>query len=116
MIIMDIKVRHSLTNNQKGIIIHDGHRNIMNAKYDTETIKLTPRFIKALEELMAAECEMMAKAEPENAECWTWGKCEVGDLCKQKGLDFTYGGDEDFEGGKRFRVLSANDEGRIGRD
>lgn len=64
-------------------------------KYDTEEIKPTARFTEALKELMRAEMEMMQIAEPETADCWTWGICEVGDLASAKGLRFEFGGEED---------------------
>lgn len=77
----------------------------MKARYDDTEITLTPRFTKALEELMAAQCEMMAEAEPEYAHCWTWGRCEVADLCSTRGLRFTFGGDDDTKpAGPRFAV------------
>ncbi len=81
----------------------------MKAKYDGELIKITPRFRKALEELMAAECEMMALAEPNLAYCWTWGHCEIKDLASQNGLSFTFGGDGcDRLNRKRFSVTVPN--------
>ncbi len=79
----------------------------MKAKYDIETIKLTPRFIKAIKELMAAECETMQKNKIMDAEYWTCGRCLVNNLSSSNCLEFTYGGDEDFEGKKRFKVFSA---------
>lgn len=84
----------------------------MNAKYDDTTIRITPRFRKALEELLAAECEMMAKNDPTHADCWTWGRCEIQDLSSERGLCFTFGGDEDKPEGKRFAVTVANTEVR----
>lgn len=80
----------------------------MKAKYDTEEITITPRFKAAIIALMKAECEMMAKNDPENAECWTWGHCEIHDLATFRGLQFQFGGDEDKPKGARFRVYSAN--------
>ena len=64
-------------------------------KYDTEEIKPTSRYVEAIKELMRAEMEMMKMAEPETADCWTWGICEVGDLATAKGLQFEFGGEED---------------------
>lgn len=84
----------------------------MKTKYDTEEIEITPRFKAALVELMKAECEMMAKNEPDNAECWTWGHCEIGDLCTYRGLQFQFGGDEDKPKGARFQVYPANKQNR----
>ncbi len=65
------------------------------ARYDTEELKLTPRFVEALKELMWAEMEMMRSHEPDMADCWTWGKCEVGDISGPAGLAFEFGGDDD---------------------
>ena len=65
------------------------------AKYDTENLKLTPRFIEAVKELLRAELQMMKDHEPENAECWTWGICEIGDLANARGLQFEFGGEDD---------------------
>jgi len=67
----------------------------MKIKYDQEEVELTARFENALIELMKAECEMMALAEPHMKRCWTWGRCTVGDLAYVKGLSFVYGGDDD---------------------
>ncbi len=80
----------------------------MKAIYDTKQIEVTPRFKAALIELMKAQCEMMAKNEPENAECWTWGHCEIHDLSHFNGLQFQFGGDEDKPKGARFQVYPAN--------
>jgi len=76
----------------------------MKALYDTEPITITPRFKAAIIELMKAECEMMRKAEPEHAGCWTWGHCEIVDLSRYDGLRFRFGGDEDKPKGPRFKV------------
>ncbi len=67
----------------------------MKAKYDDISVELTPRYVAALIEIMVAECEMMAQQDPGNSDCWTWGRCFVGDLASVNGLDFHYGGDED---------------------
>lgn len=77
----------------------------MKALYDTEEIKVTPRFKAALIELMKAQCEMMQENEPDMSECWTWGICEVGDIATARGLQFEFGGDEDKPAGARFRVI-----------
>ena len=65
------------------------------AKYDAKTLVLTDRYKNALHELMAAEIEMMRGYEPDSAECWTWGCCEVGDIADFKALGFFFGGEED---------------------
>lgn len=62
------------------------------ARYDTEELELTPRYVEALKELMRAEMEMMRLHEPDTADCWTWGICEVGDLASARGLSFEFGG------------------------
>ena len=67
----------------------------MKALYDREEIEITQRFINALKEVMAAECEMMAANEPDSADCWTWGVCEINDLSHSSGLSFEFGGEED---------------------
>ena len=67
----------------------------MKAKYDQEDIEITTRFDNALIELMQAECEMMQQNEPDHADCWTWGRCRVGDLAYLQGLSCSYGGEED---------------------
>ena len=79
----------------------------MTAIYETEQIKITPRFKAALIELMKAECAMMVEHQPDSAELWTWGTCELGDLANNDGLRFYYGGDDDKPKGDRFKVLSA---------
>lgn len=65
------------------------------AKYDGEYLKLTERYKSALHELILAELEMVREHEPDNADCWTWGYCEVGDIARFNGLGFCFGGDED---------------------
>lgn len=69
------------------------------AKYDTEELKLTARFEEALKELMRAEMEMMRLHEPEDAECWTWGVCDIDDLASARGLRFEFGGEGDKPAG-----------------
>ena len=64
------------------------------AKYDKEEIELTPRFIEAIQELLSAELEMMREQQQEDAECWTWGICEISDLSDSNGLSFQFGGDD----------------------
>ena len=76
----------------------------MKATYDQRDIKVTPRFKNALIELMKAQCEMMAENEPDFAECWTWGRVEIGDIATYQGLSFEFGGDEDKPKGHRFTV------------
>lgn len=68
----------------------------MLVKYDNAQIELTPRFINAVHELMAAECEMMQINDPVFANYWTWGRCKVNDLASADSLEFEYGGDEDL--------------------
>lgn len=65
------------------------------AKSDAEEIPLTPRFVAALKELMAAECEMMSLYSPESAPAWTWGRCQISDLAIEGGVVFNYGGSDD---------------------
>lgn len=66
--------------------------------YDIDkTIELTDRYINALKELMAAECEMMQQGDSGFAGCWTWGRATVGDLAFQH-LEFEFGSDEDLPG------------------
>ena len=65
------------------------------AKYDTEDLKITGRFIEALKELIWAELEMMRAHDPETADCWTWGICEITDIAMTNGLSFQFGGEED---------------------
>lgn len=67
----------------------------MTSKYDTEPLKVTPRYTEALKQLMWAKMEMMRLHDPAMADCWTWGVCTVGDLATPGGLHFEYGADED---------------------
>ena len=65
-------------------------------RYDDHTIELTPRVVEALREYMRAVCEMMAEREPENADCWKWGRCVIGDMSNVGCLEVDFGGlDED---------------------
>lgn len=62
--------------------------------YDGEEIPITPGYIDALKSLMLEELMMMQKAQPNFADCWSWGICTVGDLAGMRRLDFEYGGEE----------------------
>ena len=84
----------------------------MKAKYDDITVTVSRAFIAALRDLMQAEMNMMRRAEPRNAECWTWGKCTIGDLASVQGLEFEFGGDQDMPQDvtprRRLVVVAAN--------
>ena len=84
----------------------------MKAKYDDITVTVSRAFIAALRDLMQAEMNMMRRAEPRNAECWTWGKCTIRDLASARGLEFEFGGDDDMPPGvtprRRLVVVVAN--------
>jgi hypothetical protein len=60
-------------------------------RYDDQEVELEQRLVVALQEVMRATCEMMRAAEPENADCWEWGRCEVRDLASAKPFFFQYG-------------------------
>lgn len=78
----------------------------MKTTYDQEIIvQVSDDFIQALHDLMRAEMKMMISAEPENADCWTWGVCAVGDLASSKHLVFEYGGNEDKPKGMESDVM-----------
>ena len=84
----------------------------MKAKYDDITVTVSRAFIAALRDLMQAEMNMMRRAEPRNAECWTWGKCTIRDLASARGLEFEFGGDDDMPPDvtprRRLVVVAAN--------
>jgi hypothetical protein len=65
------------------------------ARYDDKQVTLSKQYLKALHDLMRAELVMMRAAYKENAHCWTWGKCEVGDLSLAACITFEFGGEED---------------------
>ena len=68
----------------------------MMATFDGEPVPVTADMVAALVAWMRAECAMMREHEPRFADCWTWGRCTVGDLSSSTGgLRFEYGGDED---------------------
>lgn len=68
----------------------------MKAKYDDITVTVTSAFVAALRDLMRAEVEMMRRSDRRNKECWTWGKCTIGDLATRRCLAFEFGGDDDM--------------------
>lgn len=74
--------------------------------YDREPIKMTEEYRVAMERLLVATCNMMKEAEPENAECWTWGRAYVKDLAFDK-IAFRYGGEDDMpnDGHGHFAVI-----------
>ncbi len=65
------------------------------ARYHNHQIKLTPRYIEAIHELLEAELEMMQEQDKGYSKCWTWGICTVRNMAKPKHLHFEFG-DEDF--------------------
>ncbi|MGF1731225.1 hypothetical protein [Photobacterium kasasachensis] len=64
------------------------------ARYHKLKIKLTPRYIEALHELMEAELEMMKDQDKDYSECWAWGICTVGNFSKPNHLNLTFGDEE----------------------
>jgi uncharacterized OB-fold protein len=66
-------------------------------RYDDERVVLTQRYIDALVELMAAECEMMRAHEPDMAACWVAGMCEIGDLSTIGSVTTSFSSAEDKE-------------------
>lgn len=64
----------------------------MKVRYDDGEIELTDRVIRSLKEHMRATVAMMREADAENADCWTWGRCEVVDFSAAGGVEFYYGG------------------------
>jgi hypothetical protein len=90
----------------------------MKAKYDDITVTVSRAFIAALRDLMQAKMNMMRRAEPRNAECWTWGKCTIRDLASARGLEFEFGGDDDMPPDvtprRRLVVVAANAIGQRG--
>ena len=78
----------------------------MQTTYDQETIvQVSDEFIKALHDLMRAEMKMMIVADPEDADCWAWGICTVGDLASSTHLVFEYGGNDDKPEGMESDVM-----------
>jgi hypothetical protein len=59
--------------------------------YDDDNIIITPRFERAIHELLRAEMDMMRNQITMNAECWTWGACRI----SNGRLIFSYGSNED---------------------
>lgn len=78
--------------------------------FDLIVVNITDRFVEAVKELMEAKCEMMAQADTQYADCWTWGRCVIHDLDSTTPMSFTYGGDEDMpdDGLGRFGVSVAD--------
>ena len=66
----------------------------MKIRYDTEEVQCTRRFVESLKEHMRVNMEMMKLHEPEFADCWSWGICEIDDMATN-GLCFYYGGEDD---------------------
>ena len=78
----------------------------LTVKNGDSTIELTPQVIDALRQVMRATCAMMREREPEFADCWEWGRCEIEDWSKAGGILFFYGGagDEIDDQAERFVV------------
>lgn len=75
----------------------------MKVVFDEQEFELSESLESALIQVMNAMCNMMRKVEPDNAKCWTWGRCEVSDLCNTAPFNFTYGGDEDMPEDMKFQ-------------
>ena len=69
----------------------------------------TPELDKSLCDFMRAVCDIMKGADDAKPDCWTWGRCVVGDLSHAEALSFLYGGDDDHpaDGRGDFAVLYA---------
>lgn len=79
----------------------------MYALYDNLPVKLTPRYIGALLELLRAEVEMM-DAQPGHEGSWWWGRCTITDLARLDGLEMEFGDRASLpgDGRGRFAVVS----------
>jgi len=75
------------------------------ANYDHQQVALTREFVAVLKRLMKAECEMMGKRQPGDAECWWGGTCKVEDLAQSNGLYFYYFSKGDRPKGQRERFV-----------
>ena len=61
---------------------------------DVDWFPLPPSAEAGLILYMTSVCAAMREHDPENADCWTWGRCYIGDLA-QRDPQFQFGGDED---------------------
>ena len=62
--------------------------------YNDRVIKSSTPLIEAYENLMNTTIETMQAHDPQHAKCWTWGICEVSDICYEE-AHFYYGSDDD---------------------
>ena len=62
--------------------------------YNNETIKNSSALIAAYENLLNTTIETMQTHDPKYAKCWTWGICEVSDMCYDE-AHFYYGSEDD---------------------
>ena len=62
--------------------------------YNDRVINNSSPLINAYENLMNATIETMQAHDPQHATCWTWGICEVSDICYEE-AHFYYGSDDD---------------------
>ncbi len=64
------------------------------ARYHNHQIKLTPRYIEAIHELLEAELEMMQEQDKDYSDCWSWGICTIGNFSEPNHLYLTFGDEE----------------------
>lgn len=85
----------------------------MKARFDDIDLDLPDSAIDGIKAYLKGVAVAAVRADPARADCWTWGRAYVSDLCTSRGLDCRWGGDEDKpdDGLGSFAVVPASSEG-----
>ena len=77
-------------------ISNDVNSTVPSAKliYNDRIIKNSTSLIKAYENLMNTTIDTMQNHDPQHAKCWSWGICEISDICYEE-AHFYYGSEDD---------------------
>lgn len=87
-------------------------------RYDDAGPLLIPPSMEAgLILYMTSFCAAMREHDTEHADCWTWGRCYIGDLALRDPM-FAFGGDRDVpnDGHGAFAVVQRETESNGGKD
>jgi len=83
-----------LESNNLGLNMKSDSEKAAELVYNNRAIKSSTPLIKAYENLLNTTIETMQAHDPEHAKYWTWGVCEVSDICYEE-AHFYYGSDDD---------------------
>ena len=68
----------------------------MKARFDDRQFDLPEFGVEGLRSYLQAVADGMCRAEPDMADCWTWGRAYLGDASNSSHATFQWGGDVDI--------------------